>query len=131
LNITLALQPKAHFSGVSVQLCWKTNGPRGIGRILIVSLMLVLWLGTTALAASPQLHHLLHKDSKSAAHECLVTLLSKSQLLAGGEVTVVVALLPFFFGLLLIAESSRFSISEYRLSPSRAPPALGLSSNGC
>lgn len=107
-----------------MQLCCKTNSQRGIGKILAVSLMLVLWLGTTALAASPQLHHLLHKDSKSATHECLVTLLSKSQLLAGSAATFVLALVPIFFGLLLIAESSHFSIIEYRLSPSRAPPAL-------
>ena len=106
-----------------MQFCWKTNDQRGIGKILVVSLMLVLWLGTAALAASPQLHHLLHKDSKSATHECLVTLLSKSQLLAGGAATFVLALIPVFFGLLLIAESSHFSIIEYRLSPSRAPPA--------
>ena len=89
----------------------------------MASLMLILWLGTTALAASPQLHHLLHKDSKSATHECLVTLLSKSQLLAGGTATFVLVLAPIFFGLLLIAESSHFSIVDYRLSPSRAPPA--------
>jgi len=111
-----------------VQLCCKTNRLRGIGKILVVSLMLVLWLGTTALAASPQLHHLLHKDSRSTTHECLVTLLSKSQLLAGGAATFVLVLTPVFFGLLLIAESSHFSLIEYRLSPSRAPP-VQLASN--
>jgi hypothetical protein len=110
-----------------VQLCYETNSQRGIGKILVVGLMLVLWLGTTALAASPQLHYLLHKDSKSATHECLVTLLSKGQLLAGGAATFVLALIPIFFGLLLIAESSHFSIIEYRLSPGRAPPVLSAS----
>jgi len=106
----------------NVQICMKTNRPRGMGRILIVGLMLVLWLGTAALAASPQLHQRLHKDSKNATHECLVTLLSKSQLLAGGAGSFVLALIPIFFGLLVTAESFHFTIIDYRLSPSRAPP---------
>jgi len=97
---------------------------RGIGRILVVALMLVLWLGTAALAASPQLHHYLHKDSKSPTHECLVTLLSKSQLLAGGAGCFVLALIPIFFGRLPTAQSFQFLTIDYRLSPSRAPPVL-------
>jgi len=100
----------------------KTKGQQGIPRILVVSLMLLLWLGTAALAASPELHHRLHKDSKNATHECFVTLLSKSQLLAGTVGNFMLALIPVFFCLLLISESSRFSVIDYRLSPSRAPP---------
>jgi len=96
---------------------------RRIGRMLVVGLMVSLWLGASALAASPQLHHRLHKDSKSLNHECLVTLLSKSHLLAGSTGTFLLAFVPLFFGLLLIAESSHFSIIDYRLSPSRAPPS--------
>jgi len=106
----------------NVKLGCKSDRERGIGKILLVALMLVLWLGTSALAASPELHHRLHKDSKSLTHECLVTLLSKSHLLAGGTGSFVLAFIPIFFGLLLIADSSHFSIVDYRLSPSRAPP---------
>src|SRR5262245_25369849 len=97
---------------------------RGIGRALVVALMLVLWLGTAALAASPQLHHRLHKDSKSLTHECLVTLLSKSHLLAGGTGAFTLALIPIFFARLPAAQSFQFLILDYRLSPSRAPPVL-------
>src|ERR1051326_8003753 len=107
---------------MNVQSCMKTNGQRGIGKVLIVSLMLVLWLGTAALAASPQLHQRLHKDSKSLTHECLVTFFSKSHLLAVGTSSFVLALIPIFFGLLLTAEPFPFAIIDYRLSPSRAPP---------
>ena len=110
-----------------MQRCLKTNRHRGIGRILVVSVMLVLWLGTAAVATSPELHHRLHKDSKSTTHECLVTLLSKSQLLAGGAGSFLLALIPTLFGLLVLAESSPFSLIDYRLSPSRAPPALTFS----
>jgi len=100
----------------------KTNGQRRLGKSFIVSLMLFLWLGTTALAVSPQLHQRLHKDSKSLTHECLVTFFSKSQLFAGGTGSVFLGIVPLLVGALLTAESSSFSIIDYRLSPSRAPP---------
>src|SRR5216684_1061348 len=99
----------------NVQICLTKCRERRIGRILVVSLMLLLWLGTAALAASPELHHRLHKDSRSLTHECFVTLLSKSQLLAGTAGNFILALSPVFFGLLLISESSRFSVIDYRL----------------
>jgi len=105
-----------------VQLRHKTNRKRGIGKILLVGLMLFLWVGTAALAASPQLHHRLHKDSRDVTHECLVTLLSKSQLLAGGPESFILVLMPVFFGLLLAEECFQLPAIRYRLSPSRAPP---------
>src|SRR6184192_4324581 len=106
----------------NVRVCSKTEGQRGMARVLVVGLMLVLWLGTAALAASPQLHQRLHKDSKSPTHECLVTLLSKSQLLAGGTGSLILAPVAIFFGLLPAAQSFQFLSVDYRLSPSRAPP---------
>src|SRR2546430_11439937 len=107
----------------NVKLRSSTCRERKIGRILIVCLMLGLWLGATALATSPQLHHRLHKDSQSPTHECLVTFFSKGYLFGAAEGNFVLPLIPLFFGLLLIAELSHFSILEYRLSPSRAPPS--------
>ena len=84
--------------------------------------MLGLWLGTAALAVSPELHQRLHKDSRNVTHECLITLLSKSHLLAGCIGGLVLALMPIVFGLRLLPDNSHFSIRDYRLSPSRAPP---------
>jgi hypothetical protein len=106
-----------------VRICLTINREGGIGRILIVSLMVVLWLATAAVAASPELHHRLHRDSKSVTHECVVTLFSKSYLLNGSTSSFVLALIPVFFGLFLLLQSFRFSIIDYRLSPSRMPPA--------
>jgi hypothetical protein len=111
----------------SVQFGLKTKDRRGVARVLIVSLMLLLWLLTAALAASPDLHHLLHPDSKSATHECLVTLLSKSQLLGGGAAGCALAPVPIIFASLRIIESSPSSGVDLRLSPSRAPPVLPAS----
>src|SRR5437667_2222541 len=101
---------------LNVRVCSKIDSQRGITRVLLVGLMLLLWLGTAALAASPQLHHRLHKDSKSPTHECLVTLLSKSHFLAGGTENFVLIAIPIFFGLLVTAESFHHTPVDYRLS---------------
>ena len=108
----------------NVQSCLTRCRERRIGRILVVSLMLLLWLGTAALAASPELHHRLHKDSRNVTHECLITLVSKGHLLAGGTGFLPLISIPVFFGLLFIAESFHLTPVDYRLSPSRAPPSL-------
>ena len=100
----------------------KTTRQNAIGRILIIGLMLGLWLGTAAFAASPQLHQRLHPDSKSPTHECPVTLLTKSQLLSGSLGSVLPAPAIVLFGGPIPAEFSRPSFAEHRLAPSRAPP---------
>ena len=85
--------------------------------------MLVLWLAAVLVSLAPSLHHLLHDDSQSARHECLVTLLSKGQVLGGpspvvlGAVTRTCIELPPTVA--LVAPAS----ADYRLSLSRAPPA--------
>jgi len=113
---------------LSVHFCVGKKRQRGMGKILMAGLMLALWLGTIALAVSPELHQWLHKDSQSQTHECLVTLLSKGHLLAGCVGSFVLVLIPLLFGWLVIAETSWYSVIDYRLSPSRAPPS-SLSSN--
>jgi hypothetical protein len=52
---------------------------------LAVSLMLGLWLVLTVLSTSPQLHHWFHHDSAAPAHDCLITSLSKGNLIAVGQ----------------------------------------------
>src|SRR5262249_4328973 len=52
---------------------WSILGRRQRAGRLVGLLMLALWLGTSALAASPQLTHLLHSDSQNSNHVCLVT----------------------------------------------------------
>jgi hypothetical protein len=113
---------------LNVQNCFTNNRSRGMSRGFVVGLMLVLWLGTAALAASPDLHQWFHKDSQNITHECVVTLLSKSHLVAGATGCFVLALIRVFFGGLLIEESSPLCRIDFRLSPSRAPPAFVFSS---
>jgi hypothetical protein len=86
--------------------------------VLLVFLMFVL----SALAGSSTLHHLLHSDSDSAAHHCLVTVFADSQL-AGAETMAAVALvsLVVIYAAQLpdIAPRPHF---DYSSAPSRAPP---------
>src|SRR5436190_29155 len=91
-------------------------------RVVVAGLMLALWSIIGALAASPQLHHWLHKDSKAPTHECLVTQLGKGELLAGYGGIVVIVPPPSCIHLPCCAESQHFPASDYRVSPSRAPP---------
>ena len=103
---------------------WKTsNRRRNLGRCAAVCLMLSLWLGTLALTVSPDLHRLLHHDSQSLNHECFVTQLSKGS--AVSSYVAVPTLAPPWIELSLsfLSERGFFSVSDYRLSPSRAPPS--------
>jgi hypothetical protein len=85
-------------------------------------MMLGLWLATLVLAAAPQLHTLLHQDSNQSGHECVVTLLSKSQLLSS-SLTLGVELVKPAFDLCVRPPALLLpSGPDYRLTPSRAPP---------
>jgi hypothetical protein len=85
--------------------------------------MLLLWLGTLALAVSPELHQLLHKDAKSSTHNCVVTQLSGG-LVSAGSAPITAPLPPVSCaGLAAPVESQDFLSFEHRLSPSRAPPS--------
>ena len=77
-----------------------------------------------ALEVSPELHRLLHKDAQAPGHNCLVTQFQNHSLLSG-FVAVVVPSLPDVSGLLVSCGGFQFRPShDYRLPPSRAPPAV-------
>ena len=107
-----------------------TAHSRGVKGLTLASLMLLLWLATFALIASPELHHLFHSDSQAADHHCLITQVQQHLLLAG----VVVIAVP-------LPEAAAFTAADpvelhflpacdYRVSPSRAPPLLSSSATG-
>lgn len=93
-------------------------------RILGVGLMLGLWVWVSTLSVSPQLHHWLHKDSQSTAHQCLITQLGKESWLTGSACVLTAAPTPVYLGLLRVLEFPDFPTADYRLSPSRAPPSI-------
>jgi len=104
---------------------WKTSKQQpGVGRFAVSILMLLLWLGTFALAASPQLHRLVHPDAQNLDHHCLITQVQQHLLLAAfAAVVVPVAVSPEPAS--TCREAFQFlPACDYGVSPSRAPPSF-------
>jgi len=99
-----------------------------ISRIATVGLMLSLWLGAVALAASPQLHRLIHKDAQNLSHQCLITQIKQHSLLAGFAAALTPAPPAVDAGSARSADPQSLPASDYRFSPSRAPPSVFPSS---
>jgi len=96
---------------------------RNDSRLAAVLLALSLWLGLCALEVSPDLHHFLHRDAQSPTHNCLVTQLQHHSVLSGCAVTRI-PIAPATWSWLGGCRDFRFyPFSDYRLSPSRAPPS--------
>jgi hypothetical protein len=98
------------------------NQPARVGQRVVAALMLLLWLGIFSFAACPQLHHLLHSDSHQAGHQCLVTQIQHQPLLAGLAHFLVPTPSCFEVPLVHCTDALFLSSSDYRISPSRAPP---------
>jgi hypothetical protein len=90
-------------------------------------LMLVLWLGTFALTALPELHILLHKDAQTLDHNCLITQLQQHSFTATGVTLVVQPICLNHFAPACAAEFQFLPTGDYLLLPGRAPPALSSS----
>lgn len=77
-----------------------------------------------ALEVSPELHRLLHKDAQDPGHNCLVTQFQNHSLLSG----FVAAVAPAVPDISSVQVGSADLLSpracDYRLPPSRAPPAV-------
>lgn len=75
------------------------------------------------LFASSALHKLIHSDADSASHHCAITVFSHGNIsLANTAAAVVVCAAALLLSLPQL-QSTVFSLFDYRLSPSRAPPA--------
>jgi hypothetical protein len=94
-------------------------------RRAMAALMFLLWAGTCLIAASPELHLLIHSDAKAPSHECLITQLHQHSLLSG-SVGGVVPVPPASLAESQVtpAEPQFSAVFDYRLSPSRAPPTV-------
>jgi hypothetical protein len=77
-----------------------------------------------AVSASPYLHHLLHKDSQSASHQCVFTQIRDHSFVA--TFATVVAPTPPSLGVASVSPSGiEFAAAfDYLLPPGRAPPAF-------
>ena len=101
---------------------------RGIGKLAVAGTMLLLWLGTFALAASPQLHRLLHQDAQNLNHHCLITQIKQHSLLAVAATAMAPAPPPVGLGSVCCPASQFLPAFDYQVSFSRGPPAI-FSSN--
>ena len=97
-----------------------------IGKLAVTYSMLLLWLASFALAASPQLHRLLHQDAHNLNHHCLITQIKQQDLAAGCPVALEAAPLIGGFGLVVALDQQCVSSFDFRVSFSRGPPSLLL-----
>lgn len=113
----------ANFSPLIVRPKWKGWKPAGRAVNTVLSVVLASqMLAILALAASPELHHLVHSDSDRADHHCLVTLFAKGQI-SGPELLPVVAVVAIFLVCAVWLPDAKPRLAfEYRFAPSRAPP---------
>jgi hypothetical protein len=86
---------------------------------LLVALVLLL----DAMAASPELHELIHADAGKADHQCAVTLFAHGQVECAA-VDVAAILPPASAPLLFFLPLPVFTAAVETLPPGRAPPGL-------
>jgi hypothetical protein len=86
--------------------------------------MLLLWLVVVALATSPQLHHLLHRDADDVGHCCLITQIQKHHLTPASASAVLLAAPDHGFKSIHHPELQHPPTSDYRLYFGRAPPSV-------
>ena len=101
----------------------KILGKAWTPRRLAAVLLLLLFLGLTALAQSESLHRALHPDAGASHHQCAVTLLRSGHTEAP-ECVVVVAPMRAVVETSSIPAFRDTSSPDYSLPPSCGPPAL-------
>ena len=87
--------------------------------------MLSLWAAVFTLELSPQIHLLLHEDAQNPAHTCLVTQFQHHLLLPVFATAIALPIPDLSVTFIGYVGVFQFHPSyDYRLSPSRAPPAV-------
>jgi len=102
----------------------KSERAGNLGKRAASALMLLLWLGTFALTASPQLHTWLHPDAQNPGHRCVATQIQEHGVIGGFTPAVVPLPVPTILELVYCPDSQFLPRFDYRLSLSRAPPLV-------
>jgi hypothetical protein len=121
------IRDAAMFHKYSVTV-WATSHRRTVLGKFASGLMLFLWLGVFAAAASPELHLLLHSDARNANHNCVVTQIQHQPLLAGIVSVGIAAPILAVLNLTRPANFFTSSTADTQLPPGRAPPLIFSSS---
>jgi hypothetical protein len=96
---------------------------RLVAKSALAGFLAFLLLAFSALGACPALHQLIHADSTPESQNCVICLLAQGQV---DSVAVIPIVFAFAFGLLFLVHAARTEgllQSDFRLSPSRAPPS--------
>jgi hypothetical protein len=93
-----------------------------IGKIALAAFLIVTFLASLLLAASPSLHEKLHPNASEASHQCVITTFQQHQLLASNPTPILVELNSGFALLCPITEFIAPDETNFRFSASRAPP---------
>jgi hypothetical protein len=104
-----------------------SRAQRTVIRHLAALLMFLLWVGTSLLAASPELHRFLHPDAQSPDHQCVVTQAREHAILYAAPMVAIPELPTVELTSSLREHVQLPSLATYRLSPSRAPPCFSNS----
>jgi hypothetical protein len=99
----------------------------GFSRVVRPALAGLLILGllvSGALSVSQALHQLLHSDASADSHICLACSIAQGHVSVAGAAAMPVAPVASWFSAPLTPEVLPSAGCDYRLSPSRAPPAL-------
>jgi hypothetical protein len=92
------------------------------GKTVVTSLLAGCLLLLCVLGASPSLHQFVHHDASAPDHNCAITQFAHGQVHTAA-VLVLTVLVVFAFGLILLSETFLLLATDYRFSPSRAPPS--------
>jgi len=111
------------FLGNALQKVSKILKRSKFGQAAAASLLAVLVLLLSTLAASPALHNLVHADAGASDHQCVISLFANGQVSSAPAAQILIGLALLFGGVALLAARLIFSSADYRFSSSRAPPA--------
>lgn len=125
--ISSCISPKLWLRSFTVHLGLASKRHRSVARFTLVGLVLALWVATSAIAASPQLHQLLHQDAQHLNHYCLYTQLSQHSFLADFTPTLAPEPPASTTRAPSLSSSESLPSFDYVVSHGRAPPALSSS----
>lgn len=92
-------------------------------RRFLAAICLTLFLVLELLASDPALHKLIHSDADSARHHCAITLFAHGNVSAADTSATIAVFVAALLFSLPILQSAILSRLDFRVSPSRAPPA--------
>ncbi|MDB6015607.1 MAG: hypothetical protein JWR19_96 [Pedosphaera sp.] len=92
------------------------------GKAASAALLACLVLFISTLAASSSLHKFIHADAGDSDHHCVITLFQQGQVNSVVGMPILAGIITLFGGIALLAETFLLTSTDYRFSPSRAPP---------